>query len=138
MLFMLKQFIRTEVLDSLESELSLQMQIFSLMEDKYSLDVSQVLATIHVLLAFTVSSDDSSMKIISDKMINFPTVESVRENRFFGLRCATANDALLNRCTSEPGAWFGGEPSNAAQNTFGIFRFTTNNNSPFGNGAIKP
>jgi len=65
-------------------------------------------------------------------------LESINVNRLFGLRCASQTDAFWGRCTSEPGAWFGGEPSNFRSTLRGIFHFVTNNRAPFGQGNNRP
>lgn len=84
------------------------------------------------------SKDSEKFNHNSILITKFFLVESIRFNQFFGLRCATATDAALGRCTSEPGAWFAGEPSNFASNTRGIFHFTTNSRAPFATGPIRP
>ncbi|CRK90501.1 CLUMA_CG004131, isoform A [Clunio marinus] len=65
-------------------------------------------------------------------------VESIRSNRFLAVQCANESDAGRGRCSGQPGAWMGGEPSNFDKSLRGIFYLETNRNSPFAQGPLKP
>ncbi|CAO1429205.1 unnamed protein product [Diamesa serratosioi] len=62
-------------------------------------------------------------------------VESLNSQRLWGRQCVDIDDVQNFSC-SGVGANMGGEPSNAARNLRGLFRFNTNNNAPFGQGQF--
>lgn len=65
-------------------------------------------------------------------------VESVQTQRFHALGCTSQLQVTLGTCSTQPGAWFGGEPSNWGTAPRGIFSFPTNSNAPFAQGGPRP